>query len=411
MSPIPGPVRIRIAILAALAVAALALTPAAGPAAPKPSVMAYRGLGAWVDIYDDWSAPEATVAAMAGRGVRTLYLQTCNYGCDAALFEPALMGRFIDAAHAAGLRVVAWYLPGYDKPARELRRSLKAIGFETATGQRFDSFAFDIEAKVVNPVSKRNKRIVNLAEQVRETVGPSYPLGAITPPYYWDWPFPYAALAPYVDVFLPMAYTSFRVSGAQATRAEIVSNIVAVRDGTGQRNIPIHMIGGIADGLSKRETKAVVRVSREHGLLGASLYDFATSTSEDWAQMARAPMNPRQSPALPVAIGKGGAMGNVPGVDRTHPKEVFYRAGALKGAWKIRFDGYDLEGGEVALWANWHRVADLPTTPEAGWGGRTIRIPGTLLHDGRPNIVAFVADGSFPDWRNWGVRDVELVKA
>ncbi|HEX2030815.1 MAG TPA: hypothetical protein VHL78_05365 [Actinomycetota bacterium] len=402
--------RIRTALLAVLAVAALALTPAASPAAPKPALIAYRGLGAWVDIYDDWSAPEATVAAMADRGVRTLYLQTCNHGCDTALFEPELMAGFIDAAHAAGLRVVGWYLPGYDKPARELRRSLKAINFETATGQRFDSFAFDIEAKLVNPVSRRNDRVLDLAADVRTAVGPSYPLGAITPPYYWDWPFPYAGLAKHVDVFLPMSYTSFRASGAAATRAEIIGNIEAIRDGTGQRNVPIHMIGGIADGLSKRETKAVVRVSREHGLLGASLYDFATSTAEDWAQMGAAPMNPRQSPALPVALGKGGAMGNIPGKDRTHPKEVFYRAGPLKGAWKIRFDGYDVEAGEVALWANWHRVADLPTTPESGWGRRTVRIPGKWLHDGRSNLVAFVADGSFPDWRHWGVRDVELLK-
>lgn len=267
---------------------AASFTSVAGGSGNEPSVMAYRGLGTWVDIYDDqaWDDPEGTVLAIAARGVHTLYLETCNFSCKNALFRPHRMARILTAAHALDMRVVAWYLPGFDKPVRDYNRSMRAIEFETPTGDRFDAFALDIEAKVVTSVSTRNARVLDLAEDLRAAVGPSYPLGAITPPWYWDWPFPYAGLAEHVDVFLPMAYSSFRVSGARATHTDIVRNIEAVRQGTGRRNIPIHLIGGIADGLNKGETRAVVRAAREHGLFGISLYDYFTSSAEDWTQLA-----------------------------------------------------------------------------------------------------------------------------
>src|SRR5436190_3384172 len=45
------------------------------------SLKPYRGVGSWVDIYDPAAQrqPEAAVADMAARGVRTLYLETANF--------------------------------------------------------------------------------------------------------------------------------------------------------------------------------------------------------------------------------------------------------------------------------------------------------------------------------------------
>jgi len=58
------------------------------PARPAPvqatpvvsRVEAYRGLGSWVDIYDDaaWKDPAGTVADMSKHGVKTLYIETGN---------------------------------------------------------------------------------------------------------------------------------------------------------------------------------------------------------------------------------------------------------------------------------------------------------------------------------------------
>ena len=118
---------------------------------------------------------------MARVGVRTLYLQTGNYSQRADLVRPSALGRFVDAAHAAGLRVVAWYLPSFLYPAQDTRRALAAIRFRSPTGQRFDAFALDIEASLVRHVPLRNQRLLRLSAQLRAATGPGYALGAIIP--------------------------------------------------------------------------------------------------------------------------------------------------------------------------------------------------------------------------------------
>ena len=52
----------------------------------------------------------------------------------AAVFRPDRAGRFIDAAHAAGLRIVAWYLPSFLSVKTDARKALAAIRFRSANG-------------------------------------------------------------------------------------------------------------------------------------------------------------------------------------------------------------------------------------------------------------------------------------
>jgi hypothetical protein len=399
-------------LLSALAPAGL---PPISPAAAAPVQLGmYRGLGAWIDIYDDayWNDPAAAVAGLAAKGVRNLYLETCNYGCPGPIHRPDKVGAFIDAAHEEGMRIVAWYLPGFMNLERDRNRSLRAIEFESDTGQRFDSFALDIEARIVEPESRRNRRLLKLSGDIREAVGPDWPLGAIIPPAWNVWsPFPYHGLANRYDVFLPMAYFSGFATGPTAAHDAVADCIRAVRAGTNRRTIPIHVVGGIANGMGGRETRATVRTAREYGLLGASLYDAGTSTAEDWNQLRRVPANPRQSPALPLGPGFGGELGNIPGGDRSHPKEVWVRTGGVRGGRRVRFDVFDAGPGELSLLVNWQTVTDIAPGPAGEWGQRSIHVPGRLLRDHRPNLIGFVADGTYPDWTMWGVRDVALIAA
>jgi len=133
-----------------LVAASLCLAVPAGAAEPR-ATSAYQGLGTWVDIWDgaQWAKPEAAVARMRDLGVTTLYLETSNYSQAVDLLRPAALVRFVDTAHANGLRIVAWYLPSFANVARDLRRSLAAVRFRSPKGEAFDSFALDIEAKVV----------------------------------------------------------------------------------------------------------------------------------------------------------------------------------------------------------------------------------------------------------------------
>ncbi|HWC32425.1 MAG TPA: hypothetical protein VG709_04785 [Actinomycetota bacterium] len=398
-------------VLIAAAVAGTLLMGVVPAEAVRPPLLPYRGLGAWIDIYDDeaWDRPAATARTIAARGVRTLYLETCNFRCERDLFRPAAMARLLRASHVEGMKVVAWYLPGFQNVRRDVRRARKAIEFETSDGHRFDGFALDIEAMEDSPVEERNRRVRVVSRRLRELVGAGYALGAITPhgEYPWD-PFPYRMLGLYYDVFLPMNYFAVRDSGARAARRHTAFNIRTIREETGIRNAPIHIIGGVADEMNRKEAVAFVRTAREHGVLGASAYDVFTSGPEDWRAMRSVPANPRQSPALPVALGYARPLGNLPFADRTHPKEVFFRLGGRAAGATLRFDAYGIQRDEVSVVVNWRRVGDVRATG-GDWKRRRVAIPARLLRDRGPNTIGFIADGRFPNWRVWGVREVRLV--
>src|SRR5438552_4560362 len=165
-------------VLALLSVSAAVVLPyLLGEAAARPSLDAYRGLGTWVDIYDkdQYYDPATAVAQMAARGVRTLYLETANYHSKKDIVFPLEVDRFIDAAHANGMRIVAWYLPSFNNPRRDLRRSLPATQRKTSTGGHFDSFGLDLESEVLSDVSPRTQRLLQLSAEVRTVRRPPDP--------------------------------------------------------------------------------------------------------------------------------------------------------------------------------------------------------------------------------------------
>lgn len=282
----------RLALAAMLSAALLA--PAAGASAPARQVTPYAGLGTWLDIHatKDWRTPERLVAAMARDGVRTLYLETGNYKQRVDLVRPWELGRFVDAAHADGLRVVAWYLPSFADLRRDERRVLAAIRFRSASGERFDGFALDIEATVVRSLRLRDRRLLQLSARLRSAVGPRYPLGAIIPspvgmsPYYWP-DIPYRALARSYDAFLPMAYsTDAGIRGSTATLAYLSATVAAIRNGSGNPNVPIHLIGGLGGAMGATETAGFMRAVAECAPLGYSLYEFPTTRRAAWPTLA-----------------------------------------------------------------------------------------------------------------------------
>ena len=234
---------------------------------------------------------------MARDGVRTLYLQTGNYEQSDDLVRKHALGQFVDAAHAAGMRVVAWYLPSFLYPAQDTRRSLAAIRFRSATGERFDSFALDIEASLVRSVPLRTTRLLQLSARLRAAVGGRYRLGAIIPspvgirrhPAYWP-RFPYRQLSRVYDVFLPMAYATDRhIQGVRATRGYDAADIAIIRTRTGKPHVPIHLIGGIANRMGPRETAGFMRAVADCSPLGFSLYEFPLTSRSSWQALTARP--------------------------------------------------------------------------------------------------------------------------
>ena len=225
---------------------------------------------------------------MARDGVRTLYLETGNYRQTVDVMRPRAQGRFIDDAHAAGMRVVAWYLPSFANLRQDQRRALAAINFQSPNGEQFDGFGLDIEATTVRAIGLRNKRLLQLSTRLRAAVGPGYPLGAITPspigmsPSYWPG-IPYRALARIYNVFLPMAYsTDAGTRGSKATRAYLAATVNAIRARTGNPNIPIHLIGGLSGEMGTSETAGFMGAVADCAPLGYSLYAFPSTRRATW---------------------------------------------------------------------------------------------------------------------------------
>jgi len=272
-----------------------------GTGASDRDLSAYTGLGTWVDLYDHHvlAHPESAVAAMAKRGVWTLFLETSNYEMKQDIVRRDRVARFVEAAHANGMQVVAWYLPSFRNLALDTRRSLAAANFETPGGERFDSFALDIESSLVKPASTRSTRLLTLSRRLR-AAEPGLTLGAIIPapvgmrrlPWYWPG-FPYTSLARSYDVFLPMGYFTYRSHRATFSGPYTSLNISMLRTATGNPALPVHPIGGIAGDASTAQVRAFTRAAVSGDSIGASLYDFATTSAAQWRELQPANDLPR----------------------------------------------------------------------------------------------------------------------
>jgi hypothetical protein len=295
--------RSRASILLAVALVALACSALLSEETDEPDISPYRGFATWLDNWDwkTWDDPESpararrTIAAMKQRGVRTLFLATSHHSQGEDVVRPQAVSATIDAAHHRGMRVVTWYQPSLVHPDRDYRRSMAAIRFRTSGGERADSFALDIEARLVRRPSVRNARVLGLAARIRDAVGPGYALGAIVPSprlldlYPGSWPgFPYERLAKSFDVFMPMAYWTFRTSTLQGAFEYTRDSIAGIRHMT-RRGIAVHAIGGTARHANSAEMRGFLAAARACGALGVSLYDYLTTSTAEWRELGDRP--------------------------------------------------------------------------------------------------------------------------
>ena len=259
------------------------------------SLDVFQGLGTWVDIWDapTWRKPEATVAAMAKRGVRTLFIQSGNYSQRDQLFKEDKLKEFISAGHARGIKVVAWYLPNMKTGSVDYTRIMRAIDLRTADGQGFDGFALDIESTAISSESMRNHGLEALSAKIRSAVGGRYPMGAIIPPpaqlahenSMWN-NFPYAMLTRYYDVFMPMGYYTYNGYTASAALSDVRANLAVLRAQRNCRKFPVHLIGGEAENSSDDETRAFVKGAVAGKVIGASVYTWDGTTSGAWKALS-----------------------------------------------------------------------------------------------------------------------------
>jgi hypothetical protein len=286
---------LRLLALAILAALVGSFGAAAAPAAENADASVFGGLGTWVDIYDGsvYAAPERTADRMAARHVTTVWVETANDAATVDVVNAAQLGRLVDALHARGIRVVAWYLPGHVKPAVDLRRSLAMLAFRSPTGSAFDGIALDIESTKVRNVALRSSRAISLTRQLRQAAGdtplaviPFNPRGLERRPGTWP-RFPWAQLAANADAFVPMVYTGGAMKGFDATYGYVTRALRLLRAQTGDSDVQIHVAGGVADRLGQEELAGfVAAVGDDGGTIGVSLYDWMTTPPRAWRALA-----------------------------------------------------------------------------------------------------------------------------
>ena len=292
--------RVRAAVVAPVTTVLTTLAPAPTLRTDAPLVAgdpaAFRGFGAWVDVYD-WSAEftngQPTVGPndvdrMADLGVQVLYIQAAKQKSANDVVDPGLLQPIINRAHQHGLRVIVWYAPTLEDPARDFRKllAIASLGVE--------GVGVDIESRAVSDVPERNRRLIDLSIALRQHL-PGVPLAAVVmPAVLMDvinpnfWPaFPYGDIAPAYDAWMPMSYWTSRTqaSGYRDAYRYTAENIDRLRAHLGRADLPVHPIGGIADTTSTDDVDAFRRAAAERNSLGGSLYDYRTTGDALWPHL------------------------------------------------------------------------------------------------------------------------------
>jgi hypothetical protein len=269
-------------------------------------VDAYQGLGAWVDVFDFVPAyqqggvpPTVTaddVDTMASLGVHTLFLQAArNDDRTNGLVAPDLLVPFLQRAHSHGMKVVGWYYPTFADVDVDLARLMQIANFDVS-GQRFDGISVDIEDnQVVTDPVQRSANLVELSRRLKESLPAGAAIGAtvlpavqteVINPLYWPG-FPWAQLRPYYDVWLPMAYWSFRDKAGpyHSGYTYVTESVRRMRALVGDPNLKVHPVGGIADVITEAETRDFVRALTDTDAIGGSLYDYRTTNGGIWGAL------------------------------------------------------------------------------------------------------------------------------
>lgn len=293
------------------------------PALIRRDVAVYAGLGAWIDTYDyvtTYAGPNppvtpGTVDQLAGRGVKTIYLQPVRNDAKTpgGLIDADLLASFLTRAHAKKIAVVGWSTPRFVDVAFDLERLVKIADFDHK-GQRFDGVAVDIEDnESMRDPTTRSANLLALSRQLRARVGADTALGAIVmPAVQLDivnpafWPaFPWGELRAFYDVWMPMTYWTTRdeISGWRDGERYTTESVRLMREHLADPEARVHPIGGIADVSTPDQVAGFNRALAATGAIGGSLYDVATTTEPIWRALEPLPsvLTPRPAPTTTAA--------------------------------------------------------------------------------------------------------------
>jgi hypothetical protein len=252
--------------------------PAALPPGPKArSLSAVAGKGIWVT---NWPKTEVDVAALVARtraaGVRSVWVRTG--GSRQGWYGDRVLPELVPAAHAAGLKVVAWDFPFLSDPVADAARARRSLDAGV------DAFAPDVEtaAEGTHATARRVALYLSLVRAYAGTRPVAATVPRPTPKRRAS--FPYAAFAPYADVFVPMVYWSCNEPGrlVQQSLTELGRWLPVAPVGQGY---DMGTEGGRRGLPTRAETWRFLDVAKRGGAVGASLWTIEKVGDGQWAAL------------------------------------------------------------------------------------------------------------------------------
>jgi hypothetical protein len=232
----------------------------------------------WVTPWAKTDVNSKALVAQAKRaGVVSLWVRTG--GSRQGFYGDNFLPELVPLAHAAGIAVVAWDFPFLSDPVADAARARQALKAGV------DAFAPDVET-AAEGTHATARRVTLYLSLVRSYAG-ARPIAATVPR---PTPkrrasFPYAAFAPYADVFVPMVYWSCNEPGALV--AQSLKEL--------GRWLPVAPVGQAYDMAedggrhgkpSYQETLRFLDFARRGGAVGASLWTIEEIGAGQWQALA-----------------------------------------------------------------------------------------------------------------------------
>lgn len=248
----------------AVAEAAIPLT--AAPPARHVNLSAVSGKGIWVTLFPSEAVNVgALVATARASGLHQLWVRTGS--THDGYYGGPLLAALVPRAHAAGIAVIAWDFPTLTNPAADALRARDAV----RSGA--DGFSPDIETAAEGTYLTA-RRVAYYLATVRADVGSTPVVATVPRPLAGHVStYPYAAEAPFVDVFAPMVYWSCTEPGVALTAAMTPLERLRPVAPIGQ-DYDMASEGGRHGLPTAQEIWRFLDVARLHGAIGASLYDL-----------------------------------------------------------------------------------------------------------------------------------------
>jgi hypothetical protein len=278
---------------------------------PDPATQTAQGAPIWKPIagkgmwFTNYLPHHSDVAAMMraakADGITHVYAEVAISG--SGFYANNTLDRLLPAAHAQGIKVLAWVYPTLADVGDDIRVSAQVATYKSPSGDTSDGLAADIEGVNADGLLDSGA-VYAYGQALRGLLGANeLMVAAVFHPFARP-SYPYAALAASFNVLAPMDYWhshSQRAYSPSDVRRFVMTSITTIRaamtvSGVGSQ-LPIEELGQTynmftddftagPDAPTYDELTADMRAAKDLGCIGVSYFEWQTATQAQWSALA-----------------------------------------------------------------------------------------------------------------------------